>query len=134
MKNTDSLRKLLRKYNRKKDQDENILFALGYFASIYGMLSIFSAKKKEWFSFGMLITTFISGIIALAKYSLHLNFINDQINEIKDWLNEEDDFFDYEDDWLDDENEDDEELIPDIPGKDIADPAFTPESKPWGML
>ena len=90
----DKVKEEIRHYKRKRDQDEAIIFGIGFGASILAMLSIFSYKKKEYFSFGMLFTTFISGILTLVNYIFHLKFINKELEELEDWEEDEaEDFF-----------------------------------------
>jgi len=129
--NKIKLNEQIRHYKRKQEQDEAVIYALGYGTAIVSMLSIFSLGKKEHFSFGMLFTTAVSGFLTLIHYILHLNFIKNELAELEDWNDE----IEEDEDWLDDEDDDNDELILDIPGKDMGVPAFTPtDSKPWGML
>ena len=97
------MNKELRHYRKQQEKDETIIYGLGFASSVLAMLSIFSYNKKEWFSFGMLFTTFISGILTLVNYIIHLNLINGKIKQIK--RREKD-----EDDWLDEDDDDVEDL------------------------
>lgn len=90
----DKVKQEIRHYRRRRDQDEAVIFGISFGASILAMLSIFSYKKKEYFSFGMLITTLLSALLNLINYIFHLKYINKELKELEDWSEDEaEDFF-----------------------------------------